>query len=71
MDSLAAVVGSAKANNIIFVNPRSVRFARTASVSCSVSPGKRSAVALEEDAFTVTKAGWTVDSSATSRIVPG
>lgn len=48
MDSLAAVAGSPKLNSSTLVKPRLVRFARTASVNCCVSPGKRSAVALEE-----------------------
>lgn len=62
------VVGSGKLNKPELVRLRLVRFAKTLWVSCWVSPGKSSAVALEVEAFKTAKAGAIVDASAASSL---
>lgn len=64
---LIGAVGSGKANKPELVKLILVRFANTSGVSCRVSPGKRSAVAFEDEASNRAKAGATVDASAASR----
>lgn len=58
--------GSGKAKRPELVRLILVRFAKTSWVSCCVSPGKRSAVAFEDEALKRANAGATLDASASS-----
>lgn len=53
-----------KLNKVTLDSSRSVRLARTASVSCCVSPWNKSAVEFEACALTLSTAGAMVDSFA-------
>lgn len=63
---LIGAPGSGKLKRTELVRLSLVRLAKTSWVSCRVSPGKRFAVALEDEALKTAKAGATVDASAAS-----